>query len=96
MLRKRGQASVDFILTYGWAILLFILVIAVLVYFQITPVTYTARSCILFPGLLCESHKATPTKVILLVGNYLGQAITINSINVETFISRRKKNILHA
>jgi len=84
MLRKRGQASVDFILTYGWAILLFILVIAVLVYFQITPLTYTARSCILFPGLLCESHKATPTKVILLVGNYLGQAITINSINVET------------
>ena len=80
---KKAQAAMEFLMTYGWAILVVLAAIAALAYFGVlSPEKFLPEKCILQPGIACVSHKVEPTKVTLVISNGLGRTIIINSIDV--------------
>ena len=80
---KKSQAAMEFLMTYGWAILVVLAAIAALAYFGVlSPEKFLPEKCILQPGIACVSHKVETTKVTLIIANGLGRTITINSIVV--------------
>jgi hypothetical protein len=81
---KKVQAAMEFLMTYGWAILVVLAAIAALAYFGVlSPEKFLPEKCILQPGITCVSHKVEPTKITLVIANGLGKTIIINSIDVS-------------
>ncbi len=80
---KKSQAAMEFLMTYGWAILVVLAAIAALAYFGVlSPEKFLPEKCILQPGIACVSHKVEPAKVTLVISNGLGRTIIVNSIDV--------------
>ena len=80
---KKSQAAMEFLMTYGWAILVVLAAIAALAYFGVlSPEKFLPEKCILAPGLACVGHKVEPTKITLVISNGLGKSITVSSIDV--------------
>lgn len=79
---KRAQAAMEFLMTYGWAILVVLVAIGALAYFGVlNPGKFLPSSCTIGPGLACGEFKATITNITIQVRNGLGK-----SINVTTYI----------
>ena len=82
---KKAQAAMEFLMTYGWAILVVLLAIAALAYFGVlNPGKYLPSSCTFNqPGLSCIDFKVdgTANTVTLVIQNGMGQ--DLNSINVS-------------
>ena len=54
---KRGQAAVEFLVTYGWAILIILIAVSVLGYFDfLNPDRYTSQYCDTGPQIVCIEH----------------------------------------
>ena len=84
-MNKKSQAAMEFLMTYGWAILVVLAAIAALAYFGVlSPEKFLPEKCILEPGLTCVSSKITSTETTLFVANGLGRTITITSVTVGT------------
>ena len=80
---RKSQAAMEFLMTYGWAILVVLAAIAALAYFGVlSPEKFLPEKCILQPGLACVSHKVETAKVTLVISNGLGRTIIINSVTV--------------
>ena len=81
---KKSQAAMEFLMTYGWAILVVLAAIAALAYFGVlSPAKLLPEKCVLEAGMICVGHKVEPTKVTLVLSNSVdGRTITINSISV--------------
>ncbi len=80
---SKGQAAMEFLMTYGWAILVVLAAIAALAYFGVlSPEKFLPEKCIIQPGIACVSHKVEPTKVTLVISNGLGRTIIVDSIAV--------------
>lgn len=57
--KQMAQAALEFIITYGWAIMIGIIAVAALAYFGVlSPDRMSAEKCILAPGLSCLYHIA--------------------------------------
>ena len=81
--QKSGQAAMEFLMTYGWSILVVLAAIAALAYFGVlSPEKLLPEKCVLQPGIICVSHKVEPTQATLVLSNGLGKTITINQITV--------------
>ena len=80
---KKAQAAMEFLMTYGWAILVVLAAIAALAYFGVlSPEKFLPEKCIIEPGIACVSHKVEPTKVTLVISNGKGRTFTITNIDV--------------
>ena len=80
---KKSQAAMEFLMTYGWAILVVLVAIGALAYFGVlSPEKFLPEKCILSPGLACVSHKVEATQTTLIISNGLGRTITIDSLKV--------------
>ena len=80
---NKSQAAMEFLMTYGWAILVVLAAIAALAYFGVlSPEKFLPQKCILEAGLACVNHKVEPTQTTLILLNSFGRTITINSIAV--------------
>lgn len=80
---NKSQAAMEFLMTYGWAILVVLAALAALAYFGVlSPDKFLPEKCILEPGLTCVSNKVEPTKITLIVANGLGRSLTIDSISI--------------
>ena len=83
MITKKGQAAMEFLMTYGWAILVVMVVIGALGYIgTLSPGKHIASRCILSPGIACVDFKVTESSVVLALRNGLGEDITISSISI--------------
>src|SRR3989344_7206665 len=61
-MRKRGQVILEFLLTYGWGILVVIIGVSVLVYFGfLSPTNLLPNSCDFGAQLVCEEYKVVKT-----------------------------------
>ncbi len=61
-MKKKGQAAMEFLMTYGWAILVVLIAIGALVYFGVTrPERFMPEKCTLSTGsgLFCEEFTAS-------------------------------------
>lgn len=80
---QKSQAAMEFLMTYGWAILVVLAAIAALAYFGVlSPEKFLPEKCVLQPGIACVSHKVEPLKVTLVISNGLGRTMIVNSINI--------------
>ena len=80
---KKSQAAMEFLMTYGWAILVVLAAIAALAYFGVlSPEKFLGDKCVLEPGLACISNKVEPTQITLLIAQNKGKTIIVDSISV--------------
>lgn len=84
MNNKKGQAAMEFLMTYGWAILAAVIVIAVLAYFGVfSPSTYVPNQCVISAPFGCNAGVASSTAgVTLEIRNGAGEALNITSVTV--------------
>jgi len=82
-MEKRGQAAMEFLMTYGWAILAAVIAIGVLAYFGVfSPSKYLPDICTINAPLGCEEHLINTTSVRMIIRNGAGDDINIYSIAV--------------
>jgi len=79
----RGQSAMEYLMTYGWAILVIIIVIAVLFYIGVlNPRNVTPTSCTFPPGISCTSYKLDTNNTLnIRIGQSVGHRINLTGIN---------------
>jgi len=70
---RKGQAAMEFLMTYGWAILVVLAAIGALAYFGVlSPDRFLADKCVISGGFSCGQYKVTASSVQFEVQNNLG------------------------
>jgi len=84
MYNNRGQAAMEFLMTYGWAILAAVIVIGVLASFGVfSPSTYVPNRCVLSAPFGCNAGTAGTTGIDLELRNGAGESVNVTSITVS-------------
>ena len=79
-----SQAALEFLMTYGWAILVVIAAIGVLAYFGVlSPDQFLPRKCILPAVLACLDYTVENYKIVLVLQNTQGETIIIDKVTVS-------------
>jgi hypothetical protein len=74
MFRKRGQGALEFIMTYGWALVITIVVIGALVFFfGWDDSSFIGEYCKFEPGLFCKDATADQGSISLVLKNSMGK-----------------------
>ena len=82
-MRKKGQAAMEFLMTYGWAILAAIIAIGVLAYFGVfSPGKYVTGTAVVTPPFYANAWNVKPAGVTLEIKNNGGETYNITSIDV--------------
>ena len=80
---KKGQAAMEFLMTYGWAILVVLGAIGALAYFGVlSPDRFLPEKCMLDPGIDCTGFKVTPTETTLVLRNGAGKDMTVTGVTI--------------
>ena len=79
---KKAQTALEYLMTYGWAILIIIIVGAALYALGVfSPGTFTGKRSTGFSAFQMTDFKVdTEPELTVVVGNRLGKTITLNSI----------------
>lgn len=85
---RKGQAAMEYLMTYGWAILVIVIVLAVLLFLN----PFKAPETCLFaqPGFTCSDpmpqvyNDGSSTMVAMKIGNKQGQTVTIKRVLCTT------------
>ncbi len=81
---KKSQAALEFIMTYGWAILVVLVAIGALAYFGVlSPDKFLPNKCTMQSGIACLDHKATSTSLTIVVKNSFGYDVTIDAVKAQ-------------
>ena len=79
---RKSQAAMEFLMTYGWAILVVLVAIGALAYFGVlSPDRFLPAKCQLPAGIACTDFRADTTGIYVVLRNGLG--FDINSITVS-------------
>lgn len=86
---KKGQAAMEFLMTYGWAILATVIVIGVLAYFGVfSPSKYVPTSCLVSAPFGCDKNQVAATggvntsTVTLVLRNGGGESLDVSSVAI--------------
>ena len=82
---KKAQAAMEFLMTYGWAILVVLIAIGALAYFGVLkPEKFLPEKCVIATGsgLFCDDFTASGTTVTLRIKNILTDTVTISGIGL--------------
>ena len=80
---KKGQAAMEFLMTYGWAILVVLVAILVLAAFGVFDYgSAIPQQCLITGGMSCVDYKISPTEIRMHVMNNLGAAADINEVRL--------------
>jgi len=86
---KKGQAALEFLMTYGWAILVVLVAIGALAYFGVlSPDKFLPSKCTLPAGIACTDHKADASagangQVTIVLRNGMGFDTTAVGVYVS-------------
>jgi len=81
---RKAQAAMEFLMTYGWAILVVLIVIGALAYFGVLdPSKLLPEKCVFPTGLHCDDYFVTTTAINLTIQNGIGKDIEILDIRVN-------------
>ena len=79
---KKGQGALEYLMTYGWALLVIVVVGAALFALGVlNPTTYTQKSCRGFNFFQYQDQQLTPTKLTMQILNG-AQPATITNVTV--------------
>ena len=86
--QKRSQAAMEFLMTYGWAILVVLAAIAALAYFGIlSPEKFLPEKCVISTGsgIFCDefSASASADTITFRIKNILTDDVSISSITTD-------------
>ncbi|MBR9692199.1 hypothetical protein GOV06_05440 [Candidatus Woesearchaeota archaeon] len=80
-MNKKAQAAMEFLMTYGWALLVVLAAIGALAYFGVlSPERFLPEKCVLVPGVACLDFKVTTTNITLIISNSLGRDMTVTNV----------------
>lgn len=85
-MQKKGQAAMEFLMTYGWAILAAVIAIGVLAYFGVfSPQRYVSELCILSAPFGCDDDTdvSDTIGVSLIVLNGGGEQYNITDVDIS-------------
>ena len=78
---RKGQAAMEFLMTYGWAILVVLAAIGALAYFGVlSPDRFLPDKCTATPPFSCTQFKVQNNNVILTVQNSAG--VDMSSVQI--------------
>ncbi len=78
---KKAQAAMEFLMTYGWAILVVLISIAALAFFGVlNPSKFSPNFCSIGPGFSCNEFKVTSNGVEISLRNGVGTSL--NSVKM--------------
>ncbi len=80
--KSRGQAALEFMMTYGWAMLLLTALVAGLVYVMPHPKTVIANKCLFGSSIPCLGSQLSENNLTIVLRNGLGQSIYNVSANM--------------
>ena len=81
---KRGQAAMEFLMTYGWAILVVLAAIGALAYFGVlSPDRFLPEKCTMPSGIACLDFTQSGDTVTLSVQNAAGFDMSGVVVNLE-------------
>jgi hypothetical protein len=84
MIEKKGQAAMEFLMTYGWAILAAIIAIAVLAWFGVfSPGRYVSSMCTMSAPFGCEEYALSSGGMRFVIRNGIGDSVIISSVQVR-------------
>jgi hypothetical protein len=99
---RKGQAAMEYLMTYGWAILVIVIVLAALLYlgvFNVQP----PETCMFSPGLSCKTFylPSGTDHLALTVVNGLQKPITVTDVSCSqqttpsytTFVAAKTANV---
>ena len=73
----------EFLMTYGWAILVVLAAIGALAYFGVlSPSGFLPESCVISSGIGCDGFKVTPEGFAIVIKNSMGKNLMLNSAEV--------------
>lgn len=74
---KRGQAAMEFLMTYGWAILVVLAAIGALAYFGVlSPDNFLPDKCTISPQFYCSEWRvSTDGTVLMEIQNNVGRTV---------------------
>ena len=73
---KRSQAALEFMTTYGWAIIIILVAIGALTYFGFSnPKAILPDKCLFGNGLVCQDSAITTTAINVSLYNSVGRTI---------------------
>ena len=85
---KKAQAAMEFLMTYGWALLVVLIAIGALAFFGVLdPVKFLPQSCTLGAGFACNDFRASESSndIKIILQNGLGDlltSVTLRLLNV--------------
>ena len=88
MTPKKAQAAFEFLMTYGWALLVTLVAISALIYFGVlNPSGFLPDSCIMFAGFSCTDFFASSSANQLKVTFQNGLGYKMRFTGIPTNIS---------
>jgi hypothetical protein len=89
-INNKGQAAIEFLVTYGWAILGVVIVIGALTYFGIfNTQRYINDECLFGDQMICEDYVAyNDGSVKLTLRNNFGVDIDVTAIEIKSIYGR--------
>lgn len=93
-MNKKGQAAMEFLMTYGWAILVVLVAIGALAYFGVlSPEKLLPEKCLIptGSGLFCDKNLVSanvatatvPANVKIRIKNSLADTVTVTAIAIS-------------
>lgn len=79
---KKGQAAMEFLMTYGWAILAAIIAIGVLAYFYFSPGDMGANAAVLNAPFYAQAWQVSTSQVQIGIKNNGQDTVTITSVEI--------------
>ncbi len=73
--QKKAQASIEFLMTYGWAMLALVAIAGVFIYIAPQTKSITSNKCVFSPATPCLGTELTDTEFKVALRNNLGQTI---------------------
>ncbi len=87
---KKAQAAMEFLMTYGWAILVVLIAIGALAYFGVLkPDKFLPEKCVISTGsgVFCEEFNTasgTPGTVTLRIKNILTDPVSVTAVALDS------------
>ena len=80
---RKSQAAMEFVMTYGWVILVLLAAIASLAYFGLLkPDMLLPESCAFSSGIACTGFKLTSNSFVLMMTNMMSKDVYLNEIDI--------------
>lgn len=99
--KKKGQSALEYLMTYGWALVVIVIVIAALV-FLIQPSQVGGNTCSTTSGILITNHQVDSTggagvnNMVLALSNQTASTLTDLNISVAGSVGSTTVNYTEA